>query len=315
MLDLVRLSPRLLFPPGGEDLYRQIALLADLSEDQEILDVACGNGVALEYFVREHGARGSGVDLDATMVEQAEERVRRDGFADRLQFQAAPPDELPYRDGIFDVVVGELGLAARCEPADAVRELVRVARPGGFVVLVQLVWRASVEPARRRVLSEHLGARPLMLVEWKKGLKEAGVAELHTEDWSGEETAFRPRAAKPLPDFTEMFTLPQKIGILRRAWRRWGWTGVRTALRRAREVHRLLARERILGLDLVVGRKGGVASERAEAAAESGAPSPATEHSSRRDLRGEEEAPGGAEQEGAAETVGLPLFGGRATEA
>ena len=50
-LDLVRLSPRRLFPPGGEDLYRQIALLTDMEEGQEVLDVACGKGVAVEYFV------------------------------------------------------------------------------------------------------------------------------------------------------------------------------------------------------------------------------------------------------------------------
>jgi SAM-dependent methyltransferase len=255
MLDLVRLSPRLLFPPGGVDLYRQIALLTEMAEGDEVLDVACGKGVPLEYFVREYGVQGSGVDMDERLVELAEERSRDEGLAAHLQLQAGRSDALPYRDEIFDVTVGELGLAAHCDPGDAVRELVRVTKPGGAVVLVQLVWKAPVDDARQRVLSEHLGAKPLMLVQWKRLLRELGVEGLHTENWSDDETSFRPRVSKPFPDFAEIFSLPEKVGILRRAGSRWGWRGVRTVLEREREVHRLLTRERILGLDLLKGRR------------------------------------------------------------
>ena len=255
MLDLVRLSRRHLFPPGGVELYRQIALLTDLAPDLEVLDVACGHGVCLEYFVTEYGVHGSGVDYDPAMVDVSEERARKADLSERMHFQQADLAALPYRDEIFDVVVGELGLASRADPETAVRELVRVTKPGGRVVLVQLVWKAPVEEARRTVLSEHLGARPLMLVEWKRILLEAGVTNLHTEDWSDEETAFRPQIKKPFPDFSELFSLPEKLGILRRAWGRWGFQGVRTAVTRELEVHRVLTRERILGLDLVIGTR------------------------------------------------------------
>lgn len=257
MLDLVRLSSEPLFPPGGQDLYRQIGLLTDMSPEEEILDVGCGTGVTLEYFVREWQVHGSGVDPDGWQIQRAEERVRDAGLADRLHLQEAPLDALPYRDEIFDVVLGELGLAGRADPAEVVREMVRVAKPEGRLVLVQLVWKAPVDSQRRSVLTRHLGARPLMLVEWKRLLREAGVQELHTEDWSDEDTAFRPTVTKPFPDFAELFSLGEKLAILRRAWSRWGWRGVRTAVTRELEVHRVLTRERILGLDLVLGRKDG----------------------------------------------------------
>jgi ubiquinone/menaquinone biosynthesis C-methylase UbiE len=239
------------------ELYRQIALLTDMTSENEVLDVACGKGVSLEYFVREFEVVGSGVDIDASLVEQAEARSRDLGMAERLQFQIGRSDELPYRDEIFDVAVGEIGLASHCEPEKAVRELVRVTKPGGFVVLVQLVWKAPVEEERQDVLVEHLGARPRMVVEWKRFLREAAVEEVHTEDWSDQETSFRSAVAKPFPDFAELFSLPEKIGIVRRAWRQWGWRGVYTVLGRERAVHRLLTRERILGLDLLKGRKAG----------------------------------------------------------
>jgi SAM-dependent methyltransferase len=253
MLDLVRLSPRRLFPPGGRDLYRRVALLTGMSEGQEVLVAACGPGVTLEYFVREFGVQGSGADEDPVLVGRVEARARAEGLAARMQVQQAPMDALPYRAGVFDVAVAELGLTARADPAEAIREVVRVVRPGGRVVLIQLVWRAPVNPERREVLARHLGAQPLMTMEVKKILRGAGVERLHTESWTDAETSFRGEAHKPFPDFAELFTLPEKLGILRRAWRRWGWRGVREAMARELEVHRLLTRERILGLDMISG--------------------------------------------------------------
>jgi SAM-dependent methyltransferase len=313
MLDLIRLSPRLLFPPGGVDLYRQIALLTEMAEDDEVLDVACGKGVSLEYFVKEFGAHGSGVDVDPTIIEQAEQRSRDEGIADHLQFQTGRSDALPYRDEIFDVTVGEMGLSNHCEPAAAINELVRVTKPDGIVVLVQLVWKAPVDEQRRVVLADHLGARPLMVVEWKRLLREAGIASVHTEDWSDEETAFRPTVAKPFLDFAELFSVSEKIGILRRAWKRWGWLGVRTVLEREREVHRLLTRERILGLDLLKGSKRageeGAAVEGATSEERGAAKSTTPEHEASAEPVTVPEAEADDDVDDAPETAGLPLFG------
>lgn len=304
MLDLIGLSPRLLFPPGGEELYRQIALLTDMSEGDEVLTVACGRGVPLEYFVREYGVNGAGVDIDSGVIQKAEDRARESGLAGQLQFQSGSSHALPYRDHIFDITVGELGLAAHSDAGEAVKELVRVTKPRGFVVLVQLVWKAPVDEVRQRVLAEHLGTRPMMLVEWKRRMKEFGVSDLHTEDWSDEGTSFRSKVVKPFPDFAEIFSFWEKIGIMRRAWGRWGWRGVRTVLEREYEVHRLLTRERILGLDLLKGRTAGapeeaaVAEDAPEAAVEKDVPEESPEQH-------QEEHPDEHE-----DTAGLPLFEG-----
>lgn len=333
MLDLVRLSRKRLFPPGGVELYRQIALLTEMSRGLEVLDVASGKGVPLEYFVKEFGVTGSGVDIDPAMVEEAEGHSRELGEGQRLQFQSGRSDRLPYRDAIFDIAIGEIGLANHCQPADAIRELVRVTKPGGFVVLVQLVWKAPVDAERRAVLSEHLGARPLMVVEWKRLLREAGVEDVHVEDWSDEETAFRPTVVKPFPDFAEMFSVGERIAILHRAWQRWGLKGVSAALARENEVHKLLTSERILGLDLLRGRKAGgekkadgrgaVPASAGEVAARStaGTVSSAADSTSAQrgaaasvDIGGQEpeggrkSGPGGTSEE-ASTTAGLPLFG------
>jgi ubiquinone/menaquinone biosynthesis C-methylase UbiE len=312
MLDLVRLSHRRLFPPGGQDLYRQVARLTDLAPGMELLDVASGKGILLEYFAREYGIHGTGVEEDPRLIAEAERYMRTAGLGDVVSFQAASPDDLPFRDETFDVVVGEVGLAGRVDPKDAIRELVRVTRPGGQVVLVQLVWKAPVDENRRGILSAHLGARPLMMVEVRRVLLEAGVVELVAEDWTDEQTAFRPQVKKPFPDFTELFTLREKLGILRRAWRRWGWRGVLTVLQREGEVHRLLTRERLLGLSLLKGTKAPGEAEAKESPAEpEHAPSedetPGVEHP---DGLGElaKEADERREADEDLETAGLPLF-------
>ena len=311
MLDLVRLGNRRLFPPRGEDLYRRIALLTDLSPGMDVLDVACAKGIGLVYFVREYEVHGTGVEEDPHLIALAEAHVRQEGLATELSFQKASSDDLPFRDETFDVVMGGVGLAASVDPRQAIQELVRVTRPGGRVVLVQLVWRSAVDEDRRQILSDHLGARPLMGTELRKILLEAGVGDLRTEDWTDENTAFRGEAKKPFPDFAELFTLGEKLGILRRAWGRWGWKGVRTVFQREAEVHRLLTRDRILGLNLLTGTKSATSAVPGRGEGEAGAeavfqPKGGTPGSADGPKR-----PGGREEPlEDSETAGLPLFGG-----
>ena len=300
MLDLVHLSRRPLFPPGGIDLCRQIALLTDMKQGDEVLVVPSGLAVTLEHFVREYDVQGSGVEDDATLLDEAEDRLRANGTLKRVHVQPGEMDALPFRDGIFDVVIAELGVTAAVSPESAVSEIVRVAKPAASVVLVQPVWKAPVDSVRREVLSQYLGCHPLMVVEWKRLLIDAGLEGLHTEDWSDEETAFRPQITKPFPDFTELFTLSEKLGILSRARRRWGWVAVWNALAREREVHKLLTQERVLGFDLVMGVKsvaGQAAMEAVAAEAEASEAEAGVEASV--DRTPEEE-----------QVTGLPLFGG-----
>jgi SAM-dependent methyltransferase len=254
MLDLVRLSREGVFPPGGEDLYRQLGRLTDLQPSHEILDAACGRGITTAFLGQTFGVSGVGVESDPVLVAEAERRSRDAGLAGRFTFETARLDDLPFRDASFDVAIGEIGLAASATPERAVRELARVTRPHGCVVLVQLIWTGNVDPHRREILVRHLGAHPMILVEWKQLLRDAGVVELTVEDWSDSPSPLRPSSA-PFPDFSEIFGLRERLAILHRAYQRWGWGGVKGAVIREREIHRLLTRERVLGLSLIKGTR------------------------------------------------------------
>lgn len=259
MIDLLRLSRSKGFSPGDELLYRQIATLTGLTSSApsgSLVDVPCGRGVVALFFAQRYGADVIGVDPDEQIIELAEQRAREANLTTTLNFQAAPVDSLPFKDAVFDVAVGELGLAASAEPFRAVAELVRVARPGGRVALIALTWTGHVDESRRRILIQHLGAQPLLLVEWKQALREAHVEDLRVEDWSDQAFPFLIRG-RTFTNAAGLSTLGDKLGILRRAWRRWGWRGLKGSLSREAEIRKLLGSERTVGLVLITGTASG----------------------------------------------------------
>ncbi len=248
---LTRLSTRLSFPPGGELLYRSILRDVQLSDSSEFVMVPCGRGRSALFIAESTGAAGAGADPDAVMVEVATRRVRRAGLAARLHFETAPVEELPYQDAVFDLALGEIELGAARDPKAAVRELVRVTRPGGTVILVQLVWTRALEEERQAELVGRLGIQPLVVVEWKQLLRDAGVQNVTVEDWS--DAASSHSQPSVLGGLAELFTLRGKLRLLPRAWKRWGWRGVRVVLSRERELRHLVEEERVLGVSLIRG--------------------------------------------------------------
>jgi hypothetical protein len=153
---------------------------------------------------------------------------------------------------VFDLVIGDFGLAATADPAAAVRELARVTKPLGAVVLIQFTWTRQIEPRQRAALVAHLGLRPQLLVEWKQMLRDAGVVELHVEDLSGGGPGGGVTGGSGLAAFGGF---RDRLGVLRLAWRRWGWPGVRMLLHQDQDTRRLLSGERALGLSLIRGTR------------------------------------------------------------
>lgn len=254
VVGISRLSRRPYLSDSAEALYRHVARAVELTEEEEFVLTPCGQGVSTRFLARVSGAAGSGVDPDPAMIDEAQERARRSEMLERLHFDVAPVNDLPYQDDVFDFGMGEVGLGASGDPAGAVRELVRVVKPMAPVVLLQLVWTRQLEAPRRDALIRQLGVRPMLLVEWKQMLRDARVVDLSVEDLSDE--AATPR--QPLlgvAGLTDFFHLRDKTGVLYRAWQRWGWQGVWETVLHGNEVRYLIERERVLGLSLIRGIK------------------------------------------------------------
>ncbi len=250
-------------PPGGADLYRHVARMVELAPGAELVVVPCGDGATVEYLAELSGAAGAGADPDQAQVDRALASAREAHRETRLHYEHAPLEDLPYRDAVFDLAVGEIGLARARDAGAAVRELARVTKPLGTVVLIQLSWNRQLDPERRRLLVETLGLTPLLVVEWKQMLRDAGVVELTVEDWFDAARALL--APEPLVGWLgELLALPGRIARLLRAWRRHGVGGARDARRRAHELRRLIQKERVLALSVIRGTRWEAAADSSE---------------------------------------------------
>ncbi len=122
-----------LFSLGRDRAWRRIAArLAGLDRGQTALDVCTGTGalaVELWRHVRPDG-RVIGIDSSASMLAQAPSRAG-------LEFRVADATALPYPDHSFDAVAIGFGLRNIIDRGAALKEMLRVLRPGGRLVILE----------------------------------------------------------------------------------------------------------------------------------------------------------------------------------
>jgi len=108
----------------------------------DLLDVGTGTGVlAVAALERWPGARVMGIDPSSRMLELAGEEARRRSqeLPARLRLVTAEADRLPLADASVDVAVSSFVIQLVPNRAAALREVLRVLRPGGQFALV--TWR------------------------------------------------------------------------------------------------------------------------------------------------------------------------------
>jgi ubiquinone/menaquinone biosynthesis C-methylase UbiE len=234
----------------GEDLYREVARLAELGAGKEVIVLGCGRGATTEWIARRTSAAVTGVDPDGEDLAAAEGHARAEGVP--ITYQQSALDDLPYDDAVFDAAIGEPDVAAAADVTRAVAELVRVTRPMGAVVLLQLTWSSELPEARREMVVERLGLRPRLVVEWKQMLRDAGVVDIQVNDWTAEcdEELADDDEAQPYE-----LNWHDKLQIVGHAFRRSGLAEARQALARETELLRDLSRERSMNFTILKGVK------------------------------------------------------------
>lgn len=119
----------------GNDRFWRVATLRAVApkRGERILDLAAGTGTSSMAFVPS-GAQVVAADFSRGMI--AEGR-RRHGNVPNLEFVQADATDLPFHDGEFDAVTMSFGLRNVNDPRRALRELRRVTRPGGRIVVCE----------------------------------------------------------------------------------------------------------------------------------------------------------------------------------
>jgi ubiquinone/menaquinone biosynthesis C-methylase UbiE len=137
---------------------------AHVGVNQTVLDVGTGPGEPALSLARLVGPAGKicGIDPSAEMVASARSEAARLGL-ENVQLDIATADRLPFADDTFDAVVSRLGAMFFPSPADAIREILRVLKPGRKLALA--VWhfadRNPFHSVLSRVMDRHVDPTPL----------------------------------------------------------------------------------------------------------------------------------------------------------
>ena len=104
-----------------------------------VLDVGCGVGHWGQRLMR-HLSDGTtlyGLDPEEAWVEGARERAVSLGQADRSEFRVGSAEALPWPDKSFDMVTCQTLLIHVANAENAIREMIRVLRPGGLFLVAE----------------------------------------------------------------------------------------------------------------------------------------------------------------------------------
>jgi ubiquinone/menaquinone biosynthesis C-methylase UbiE len=100
--------------------------------DEEILDVAAGNGNATLAAAR-RGARVTSTDYVSTLLDRGADRARAEQLD--VKFRVADAEALPFADASFDAVLSTFGVMFAPDHARCASEMARVCRSGGRIGL------------------------------------------------------------------------------------------------------------------------------------------------------------------------------------
>ncbi|HTZ80793.1 MAG TPA: class I SAM-dependent methyltransferase [Stellaceae bacterium] len=130
-----------IFHPGRKAAVE----LANDRPHQRILEVGVGTGLSLPHFRRD--ARVVGIDVSKEMLAKARRRVAERGLKQVEALLEMDAEAMDFEDNAFDAVLALYVASVVPDPARFAREMRRVCRPGGTIVIVNHF--TSVNPAMR----------------------------------------------------------------------------------------------------------------------------------------------------------------------
>jgi len=148
----------------GDDASMEVATnrLTDLvieklnvQSGQRLLDVGCGNAAPAVRMVRARDVEVVGIDIGAYQLQLAKQRVLDEGLDGRISVQYADVNDLPFDDESFDQAWSAECLIHVPDWTEALRNIARVLRPGGRLVVTDCVERAPVDAETRAFLDKY----------------------------------------------------------------------------------------------------------------------------------------------------------------
>lgn len=152
----------------------------------KILEIGAGTGNNMEYYSKDTDLTFT--DINQGMAGKGKERAKKLGI--KAEFEVMPAEKLKFKNNSFDTVVGTLVLCSVENPIKALKEIKRVCKKGGIIVLLEHVRSSNNHIAFFQKLLRPLffavaGCDPYRNTLWfvyKAGLKPISVKNV----WMGD---------------------------------------------------------------------------------------------------------------------------------
>jgi len=125
---------------GAHRLWKRYAVFrANLRAGQRALDLAAGTGDLARLLARDAGPDGqvAVADINMPMLARGRDRLIDAGWSRRIQCVQADAEQLPFADNYFDCITIAFGLRNVADKFQALREMHRVLRPAGVLVVLE----------------------------------------------------------------------------------------------------------------------------------------------------------------------------------
>jgi SAM-dependent methyltransferase len=161
--------------PGGRRSTEELFQRADFAPGQSVIDVGCGVGTSAIEIARRYGAHVIAADISPLMLAHARANVQKAGVEGKVEAVRADILHLPYPDNSFDRVLAE-AVSMYVDRSKAAKELTRVCKPGGRVLITEYVWRKPPTTEARQAVCPNLSFDTQE--DWVRIYQEAGLQDL-----------------------------------------------------------------------------------------------------------------------------------------